>query len=127
MFFTNGVWPRKYDPAIKKSKLNFVVEYPIWVSIKRTLTGKLAVGGRNFIDQVIFSRPNTVGEKDEFQFETSGVFYLYLDTIKSKEAKSLWPERHTCDICCIFLQLVLNAPSLCSRQAHPIWHPYHII
>ena len=49
MIFTYGVWPRKYDPAIKKSKFNFVVEYPIWVSIKRTLTGKLAVGGRNFI------------------------------------------------------------------------------
>ena len=28
---------------------NFVVECPIWVSIKRTLTGKLAVDGQNFI------------------------------------------------------------------------------
>ena len=26
---------------------NFVVEYPIWVSIKRTLTGKLSVDGQN--------------------------------------------------------------------------------
>ena len=30
-----------YDQAIKKSKFNFVVEWPIWVSIKRTFTGKL--------------------------------------------------------------------------------------
>ena len=27
----------------KYGNFNFVVEYPIWVSIKRTLTGKLAV------------------------------------------------------------------------------------
>ena len=33
----------------KYGNLNFVVEYPIWVSIKRTLTGKLAVDGQNFI------------------------------------------------------------------------------
>ena len=54
MFFTDGVWPRKYDQAIKKSKLNFVIEYPIWVSIKRTLMGKLAVAGQNFIYFVQF-------------------------------------------------------------------------
>ena len=29
----------------KYGNFNFVVEYPTWVSIKRTLTGKLAVGG----------------------------------------------------------------------------------
>ena len=28
---------------------------------------------------VIFSRPNPVGKKREFQFETLGVFYLYLN------------------------------------------------
>ena len=33
----------------KYGNFDFVVEYPIWVSIKRTLTGKLAVGGQNFI------------------------------------------------------------------------------
>ena len=33
----------------KYGNFNFVVEYPIWVSIKRTLTGKLAVDGQNFI------------------------------------------------------------------------------
>ena len=27
----------------------FIVDYPIWVSIKRTFTGKLAVDGQNFI------------------------------------------------------------------------------
>ena len=36
-------WPPKFDLAIKKSKFNFVVEYPTWVSIKRYLTGKLAL------------------------------------------------------------------------------------
>ena len=39
---------------IKKSKSNFVLEYPIWVSIKKTLTGKLAVDGQNFIYCVRF-------------------------------------------------------------------------
>ena len=34
------VWLPKYDQAIKKLKFNFVIEHPIWVSIKRTLTGK---------------------------------------------------------------------------------------
>jgi len=45
---------RKFDQAIKKSKINDVVEYLIWVFIKRTLTGKLAVDGRNFIHCVQF-------------------------------------------------------------------------
>ena len=31
----------------KYGNFNFVVEYPIWVSIKKTLTGKLAVDGQN--------------------------------------------------------------------------------
>ena len=38
-----GKCPPKFDWAIKKSKFNFVVEYPTWVSIKRYLTGKLAL------------------------------------------------------------------------------------
>ena len=33
----------------KYGNFNFVVEYPIWVSIKRTLTGKLALAGQNLI------------------------------------------------------------------------------
>ena len=33
----------------KYGNFNFVVEYPIWVSIKITLMGKLAVDGQNFI------------------------------------------------------------------------------
>ena len=33
----------------KYGNFSFVVEYPIWVSIKRTLTGKLVVDGQNFI------------------------------------------------------------------------------
>ena len=33
----------------KYGNFNFVVEYPIWMSIKKTLTGKLAVDGQNFI------------------------------------------------------------------------------
>ena len=48
IFLPNGVWPPKSDQATVKSKFNFVVEYPIWVSIKRTFTGKLVVGGQNF-------------------------------------------------------------------------------
>ena len=47
--FQMEMWLKKYDPANKKSKFNFVVEYPIWVSIKRTLTGKLALAGENLI------------------------------------------------------------------------------
>ena len=42
----------KFDQGLKKSKS--VVEYLIWVSIKRTLTGKLAVDGQNFIYCVQF-------------------------------------------------------------------------
>ena len=34
-------------PLFKKSKFNFVIEYLEWVSIRRTLTGKLAVDGQN--------------------------------------------------------------------------------
>ena len=33
----------------KYGNFNFVIEYPIWVSIKRALTGKLAVDGQNLI------------------------------------------------------------------------------
>ena len=33
----------------KYCHFEYLVEYPIWVSIKRTLTGKLAVDGQNLI------------------------------------------------------------------------------
>ena len=33
----------------KYGNFNFVVEYPIWVSIRRTSEGELAVDGQNFI------------------------------------------------------------------------------
>ena len=33
----------------KKSKFNFVVDYPTWVSIKRYLTGKLTLACQNWI------------------------------------------------------------------------------
>ena len=36
---------------------------------------------------IIFSRLNPAGEKHEFQFETSGIFYLYLNTNESIETK----------------------------------------
>ena len=36
-------WPPKFDLAIKKSKFNFIIEYPTWVSINRYLKGKLAL------------------------------------------------------------------------------------
>ena len=38
-----------YDQAIEKSKFNFVVGYPLWVSIKRYWTGKLALACQNWI------------------------------------------------------------------------------
>ena len=38
----------------KYGNFNFVVEYQIWVSIKRTLMGKLAVDGQNLIYCVQF-------------------------------------------------------------------------
>ena len=34
----------------KYGNFSFVVEYPIWVSIKRTLTGKLALDGQNYVN-----------------------------------------------------------------------------
>ena len=48
-FLPTGVGPWKSDQAIKKSKSDFVAEYPIWVSIKRYLTGKLALAYQNWI------------------------------------------------------------------------------
>ena len=47
--FGPTIGPLKSDQALKKSKSDFVAEYPIWVSIKRTLTGKLVVDGQNLI------------------------------------------------------------------------------
>ena len=41
--FRFAILTPKFDWAIKKSNFNFVVEYPTWVSIKRYLTGKLAL------------------------------------------------------------------------------------
>ena len=43
------IWPPKFDQAIKKSKFNFVVEYPTCMSIKRFLTGKMALPCQNLI------------------------------------------------------------------------------
>ena len=39
----------KIGKRSKFGNLNFVVEYPIWVSMKRTLTGNLVVDGQNMI------------------------------------------------------------------------------
>ena len=44
-----GKCPPKFDWAIEKSKFNFFVEYPTWVSINRYLTGKLAQAYHNWI------------------------------------------------------------------------------
>ena len=50
----------------KYGNFNFVVEYPTWVSIKRTLTGKLAVDGQNYIYCAQFKenvqKPPKIGE-----------------------------------------------------------------
>ena len=47
----------------KYGNFSFVVEYPIWVSIKRTLTGKLVVGGQNIN---YFARLEVNVQKPEF-------------------------------------------------------------
>ena len=39
---------------LKIENSSLVAEYPIWVFIKRTLTGRLAVNGQNFICCVRF-------------------------------------------------------------------------
>ena len=80
IFFTNGVWPQKYDQAIKKSNFNFVIEYPIWASIKITLTGKLGVDGQNFIYCVqIQENIQKQSESECFQNSAiSEVFGLFL-------------------------------------------------
>ena len=38
----------KIAKKLKYGNFNFVVEWPIWLSIKQTLTDKLAVDGQNF-------------------------------------------------------------------------------
>ena len=40
--------------TLKNMKSDFFAEYPIWVSIKSTLTGKLEVDGQNLIYCVQF-------------------------------------------------------------------------
>ena len=91
MFFTYMVWTRKYDMAIKNSKFYLVVEYPIWVSIKRTLTGKLAVGGRNFIYSAQV-KENVQKLSKSGRFQQSSIFEGFL-TFSSNWTKLLifWP------------------------------------
>ena len=38
-----------FGEDLNRFKSDFVVEYPIWVSIKKTLMGKLAIDGQNLI------------------------------------------------------------------------------
>ena len=50
----------------KYGDFNFVVEYPTWVSIKRTLTGKLSLACQNWIYRIRFKenvqKPPKIGE-----------------------------------------------------------------
>ena len=70
----------------KYGNFNFVVEYPIWVSINRTLTGKLAIDCQNFIWCVRFeenvqkSSKKLIPEKANFLM----VFGCFLLTERSK-------------------------------------------
>ena len=50
----------------KYGNFNFVVEYPIWVSIKRTLTGKLALAYQNWNYCIRFSENAQKPLKTEF-------------------------------------------------------------
>ena len=49
MIFTIAQVDSMDDQAIIKAKFNYVVEYPIWVSIKRTLMGRIVLDGQNLI------------------------------------------------------------------------------
>ena len=51
---THPFWSAIFDQPIKNLKFNFDTEQPLWVYIKRTLTGMLAVDGHNLIDCVWF-------------------------------------------------------------------------
>ena len=70
----------------KYGNFNFVVEQPIWVSIKRTLTGKLAVDGQDFIYCVqIQENVQKQSESERFQNSAiSEVFGLFLETEHNK-------------------------------------------
>ena len=70
----------------KYGNFNFVVEYPLWVSIKRTLTGKLVVDGQNFIYCVqIQENVKKQSESERFQNSAiSDVLGLFLETEHNK-------------------------------------------
>ena len=68
-----GVWPPKFYRAIKKSKFNFFVEYPTWVSIKRYLTGKLALACQNLIYWLRLNKNVQKPSKTE-RFQNTAIF-----------------------------------------------------
>ena len=69
-----------------KSQISTFVEYPIWVYIKRTLTGKLAVDSQNFIYCVqIQENIQKQSESERFQNSAiSKVVGLFLETEHNK-------------------------------------------
>ena len=71
-----GKCPPKFDWAIKKSKFNFVVEYPTWVSIKRTLTGNFEADGQNVIYCAHFKEKVPKPSKIE-HFPNSAIFGVF--------------------------------------------------
>ena len=81
-----GKCPWRFDWAIKKSKFNFVVEYPTWVSIKRYLTGKLALACQIWIYCIRLKenvkKPPNIAEFWNTPFYM--VFGRYLQTGRSK-------------------------------------------
>ena len=60
----------------KYDNFNFVVEYPLWVSIKRTLTGMLAVSGRKFIYCAQFGE-NIQKLSKSGRFQNSAIFECF--------------------------------------------------
>ena len=57
----------------KNGHFDYLVEYPIWVSIKRTLTGKLALASQNLIYCIRFEENIQKPSKTEC-FQNSAIF-----------------------------------------------------
>ena len=113
--------PLKITKRSKYGNFNFVVEYPTWVSIKRTLAGKLSVGGRNFIPAIRFS--------SFFNCPVVGCLNLYLkttDPLTKNLAQSAYPLQRKHFLGSVWSVWAdsdsLSGPGvLRSKFRHPIW------
>ena len=71
----------------KYGNLNFVVDYPIWVSIKKTLTGKLAIAGQNVIYCIHFEENVQKPSKTEC-FQNSAISEVFGRFLLNRSSKS---------------------------------------